>query len=426
MKFLKISIVLISILQSCFSKVEEKPDLKTIKLHSSSIIKMDYNGHVYLNGSIRHFIDTIPLVIQKRNQDRGKNKKILVSGIFLFDTGANGLILDSLYYRNSPMKHLNKDTIRMTGVGSNYQSSIRILESINFDYLGHNFTSDQNFIVDLKQGFGRKIDGVVGWNFFKGKVIEINYKKRYIQIYDANNLSIDSKFRKFPLIIENRNIFLQGTVAVSDNLKIKGNFLLDIGSNGTLNLTSNISEKYNLDSLFEEKVKFISRSVGIGGTSSGFVARVKAVSLDDFELLNPVISISNNISGMLHTEDYVGIIGNKLLERFDLILDLKNKMAYLRPNEDFKLPFSPPRLGFRFTDRTDICDGWIIQSMNIGSNGDKLGLKIGDIITHLNGISVKSIKEAAFKEMISIKNETLDIKIERINRVLHLKLKSYL
>ena len=99
--------------------------------------------------------------------------------------------------------------------------------------------------------------------------------------------------------------------------------------------------------------------------------------------LNDVrIAWSGNSKGSLADDRYAGLVGNELLERFDVIMDFAHWVIYLRPNRNFSAP-QPNYFGIAFTP---MADHWIVNGLLEGGNAEKAGLRRGDRIESINGI----------------------------------------
>ena len=58
-------------------------------------------------------------------------------------------------------------------------------------------------------------------------------------------------------------------------------------------------------------------------------------------------------------------------------------------------------------DRTDICDGWIVNGLYEGGIAQKAGFEIGDIILSINGRPVKDISWKEQREGLGLEGETI-------------------
>ncbi len=108
----------------------------------------------------------------------------------------------------------------------------------------------------------------------------------------------------------------------------------------------------------------------------------------------------------------MGLLGNEILERFDLIIDLVNNILYLKPNDKFANEFDFSKLGFSYVDRSKTQGAWVVSGFIVGSNAEKSGLKIDDRIIEINGKPVKEIDFYSHGKYL-FEKETLLLKIER-------------
>ena len=128
-----------------------------------------------------------------------------------------------------------------------------------------------------------------------------------------------------------------------------------------------------------------------------------------------VMGYSTDSKGALsNREGYIGIIGNQVWERFHVIIDIKNKKLYLKPNDSLNAEFEFNTLGFTFTDRSKTLGCWVVNRIYDGSDAQKAGLKGGDKIIEINGKDVKNIGIAEQAALYKTKSP-LSLKLLRNN-----------
>jgi predicted metalloprotease with PDZ domain len=88
---------------------------------------------------------------------------------------------------------------------------------------------------------------------------------------------------------------------------------------------------------------------------------------------------------------YKGIIGNELLERYNVVLDLRDSLIYLQRNPAYEVPRDGKPWGISFVDRTDICDAWIVSAIRVGGPADEAGVSPGDSVVSINGKPVTGL-----------------------------------
>ncbi len=250
------------------------------------------------------------------------------------------------------------------------------------------FVSDISPIIQLKPIVGDYADGILGIDNLDGKVITIDYLNEQMAFEDQ--LGSTEGFTSIPIRYENRRIYVPLTVAISEGEIIEGEGLMDLGSSGSVELTSWVAQEYALTNI-KPQIRYSTAVGGIGGASSGSDFRAKSASVDGYTLNDIVMGFSNNTGGALASKEYIGIVGNDFWERFDMIIDLPGKRLFLRPNSKFHDPFESPVRGFSCTDRSRSLGYWIVNSLAKDSNAEEAGLRNGDHITAVNGRDVKGI-----------------------------------
>jgi C-terminal processing protease CtpA/Prc len=97
---------------------------------------------------------------------------------------------------------------------------------------------------------------------------------------------------------------------------------------------------------------------------------------------------------LLSGGNYV-IVGNALLEQFDVIFDFERCQMWLRPNKNFNTT-AKYDTGMTLTPKTDC---WVVNGLIEGGNAHKAGVKRGDIITSINGLSPEKVNIRTLKRM---------------------------
>jgi len=315
-----------------------------------------------------------------------------ISGNFLFDTGADELCFDSIYYANNPFRKFKFRQAMVSGIGAGgTQSSIVITDTVNFKF--KNLDNNLAFIpiMSLKPILGDFVDGILGKEYFNNQILEINYFQKYIKLYDNINLINISDYTKINMKKQHNRFFVPSTIKINNAVTIQANLLLDIGSGGSIDITSAIANKYKLPSIIVDKIQYYTKHGGISGHSVSEYFRASSVEIGNYKLDDVIMGYSEDKSGSLSRSDYAGLLGNKILERFDVIIDFMNNDLYLKPNQNYNKLFNFSKLGFAYVDRNATMNAWVVTGFDKGSNAEIAGLKIDDKIISVNNIDIHKI-----------------------------------
>ena len=326
-----------------------------------------------------------------------------IQGNILFDSGASGgLYLDSTFFANNPFRKFNFLNGYLPGAGSGKPQKVNIITD-TVSYKFNNYEKNISFIPIflLKPILGDFADGILGLQYFK--VLEINYLHEYIILHDKINTVNTSEYVKIKMKKENNQFLLPVSIQINNDISINEYFLLDLGSGGSISLTSTTSGKYKLHENITEKVQYFTKYGGVSGESSSCDFRANSIKIGDYKLEDVVMDYSEDKSGSLSNSYYAGLVGNELLEKFDVIIDFVNNDLYLKPNQNFDKPFNFGKRSFGYVDRSITMNAWIVTGLYKNRNAEIAGLKIDDKIISVNGIDIHKIP---YKEQMDFWKKT--------------------
>lgn len=284
---------------------------------------------------------------------------------FLLDSGVDQTILLSLDDKEAVSMH-SVQKIKLKGLGSN--EPIEGLRSSN-NILSYKSLVDRNhdvYIV-LDQSFnfsshiGIPVNGIIGYNFFKNNLVEVNYDKKKIIVYeDANKAR--KKFKKYvtsPITIERNKPYLMANIRIDQEV-IPSKLLVDLGNSDALWIFENQSKNIKIPQInFEDYL-----GKGFSGDINGFRAKIPSVAIQSFRFESPIVAFPDSVSikSVNKVVDRVGSIGGEILKRFNLIFDYPNQSIYFRKSRSFNNPFSYNMSGIELQN-----DGvqWVQETMNL-------------------------------------------------------------
>ena len=306
----------------------------------------------------------------------------------VFDTGSPYACMDSTFLADSGLQYKMIGYGQMGGAGNN-QAKVRVIvDELTYTVDEKEYQSRISPIIQLKPIVGDYADGILGIDNMGGKVVAINYLDEQMGFWDQ--LGDTAGFTSIPIRYENNRIYVPLVVAVREGKTIQGEALMDLGSGGSVSLTSDVAKQYSLNEL-SPLLYYTTLYGGIGGESSGCDFRATNVTIGPFSLDSVTMDFSNNTGGALSRREYIATIGNEIWERFDMMIDLSGERLYLRPNSKFEETFESPIRGFSCTDRSKTLGYWVVNALYTQSNAEKAGLKKGDHVIAVNGRSVKDI-----------------------------------
>lgn len=336
-------------------------------------LPFDYHqGHLYFD--VR-FCDSIPARL-------------------IFDTGAVGLHVDSLWLACSEWSPRRLGQANIWGAGSQRKEVQLILDTLTFDVDTLHWESRMTSVLDLKAIVGRQADGIFGLDYlnrFADSCVLFDLRRGYMRAVNPDTLAAVG-FRRFPLEKQGDFLLVDACVRFDDERMVDGRFLLDMGCGTTLIVNTPAAQKAGLDGYAGRRVHYATIAGGVGGESKTEICRAAAVDFGGETFAMVPVSVSRDKSGYLAGADVEGVIGTKLLERFVFAIDFATPALWLRRTEVCDEPFPYETAGFTIIDRTDICDGWVVTGLF--DNIAPAGLRSGDVVVGWDGEALASLAHA--------------------------------
>lgn len=320
-----------------------------------------------------------------------------VDAHLLVDAAARNLYLDGHYYYGNDFDHENIMPAKITGIGNSSQSVNVIKDTVRFAFGGRDFATRMVPILRLKPIGGDYVDGIVGMRFFDGQALRIDYKSGYIAVADTLDPATVEGFTRLHMSRVDHYYCVPARLEV-DGAVVEGDFIIDTGMPITT-LTSSAAQAHDLGAKIKRKVRYYNLYGGVGGESESHEFLAGSLEVGGARLRGVYMAYSNDDAGVLADGRYVGILGNNVLDRFDVVFDFDAEDLYLRPNASFSDPYVFDRLGFSYVDRSTTMGGWIVTGLTEGSPAERCGLQAEDRITALNGTPVREIPLADQKAL---------------------------
>jgi hypothetical protein len=185
---------------------------------------------------------------------------------------------------------------------------------------------------------GHGTDGRFGWDFFKDKVVELNYDLDIMVIHTVlpKRVPKDKKFTALKIEFFKDLFFVESKIR-QNGITNKDLFLFDIGYQRTVMLDNDLLQEGKFPAEKMDVLKKVIMKGAQGNEIPVITSNLKQLKIGKYLLKNvPVQQLTTNKP--LKDKD-THILGNEVLKRFNLFLDFQNNFVYLKPNHLFHAPY---------------------------------------------------------------------------------------
>ena len=239
---------------------------------------------------------------------------------FVLDCGAVNVInTDAAMELGLKIENLRQQS----GAGSRTaQIGNTIIDTLRF---GGILMTNQNFTTvslnEIRDSLRLKyMDGLIGYEFFRQFIVEVNYPKRIIRVNRPGTKLPEKKFVTIPFTLY-RNQIPKITAELDG---IKGEFIFDTGDRSYLTVFPAFADSIQLRRKYELGDTVVT-GYGIGGAVLAQRLFVKNFAFNELQFNNLETRIPTATTGGFARRDIAGSIGNGLLKDFVIIFNYPGK-----------------------------------------------------------------------------------------------------
>lgn len=337
---------------------------------------------------------------------------------FVLDTGSGGISLDSTTCEYYKLKLEPSDRIVRGIAGMKYVSFARD-HSIHMPGLQvNNLDFHINNYEILSSAYGMRIDGIIGYSFFRRYIVALDYDDQVMRVYTVGTYKypkgghlLKPQFSTLPMQLAN----------VRDGNDLLAKFYLDTGAGLCLLMSDDFAKD---SAVFRKKRKmFLTQAEGLGGKTDMQLSVVKEVRVGPYRFRNVPAYMFSDEFNVTNYPVLGGLIGNDILRRFNVLLNYPMQEIYIKPNKHYLDSFDYSYTGLGFY----LINGAItVTDIIKGSPAEAAGFKHDDIIIGVEGNFSNNIQ--AYKVLMQNARAKLRIVIMRDGKpqIINLRVRSIL
>ena len=338
---------------------------------------------------------------------------------FLLDTGAGVSVLNLTTVQSLGLKASAGGTLH--GAGGNVQSTR--ITGVTFD-VGGALLKDLNVaalpLAQFENVGGRSVDGILGVEFFKRYVVEIDYEARQLAVHEPAGYVYAGRGESLPLNIKNNHPHVRAQLTLPGRAPLEGEFVIDAGASMPVVLLPSFIERNKLRDTLPATFTVYGR--GVGGEIQLPVGRAESVRIGGFTLTQPVAAFPS--AGTFGSEGIAGNIGTAILRRFKVVFDYSRRRLHLEPAKNFSDPFDFDTSGLGLASEGPSFSVLKVSRVLPGTPAAEAGLRQGDEIVAVGGRPAADMRLAGLREHLRRPGLTIQLRVRRGAEELDVELKT--
>jgi predicted aspartyl protease len=263
----------------------------------------------------------------------------------------------------------------------------------------------------LEPIFGRPLEGILGGSFMQHYVVELDFKKDVMRLYEPTEFQYVEGGVALPFSLVNGIPFVELEVSLPNGKSARGSFLIDTGGNMVVHLYKQVAEGAGL---LDKLPTLAETGYGIGGGATRRVAaRGSTLLVGPYRFSRPIVVFSEDTAGLRANPASIGLIGMEVLRRFKVTFDYSRKRMYLEPNGSFNEPFVYDASGLRLRASRPSFSPPSVSGVLDSSPALEAGIERGDVLLQIDGRSTSGVSLEAIRALLKQPGKTHKLTLAR-------------
>lgn len=261
----------------------------------------------------------------------------------------------------------------------------------------------------IENSLGRPMDGILGAEFFKRYVVELDYEKKEITLYEPADFIYSGRGESLPLTFYHNHPYVRAKVSLPGIKPVEGEFVIDAGSNFPIILLPSFIERNNLRDSLPPTITTFGR--GVGGEIRMPIGRANALELGTLKLERLVTAFPSN--GWFGEPKKAGNIGSAVLRRFKVIFDYSRDRMILEPNKFFSETFEHDMSGLSLITEGPAFKVVRVNRVLAQSPAEEAGIKQNDEIVSVNNRPASEFNLVTLREVLRQPGKLFSLQLKR-------------
>jgi aspartyl protease/PDZ domain-containing protein len=334
---------------------------------------------------------------------------------FLFDSGAGGTLIAKYVADSLGLKEAL--TRRNVGVAGTHK--VGVVKGVALSVGGKDVGNITLLTTDTpleEMDDGRKIHGIIGYPILSRFVVNINYSEHQLQLYNKSSFTYSGRGQTLPIDIDLNLPIADVKITMYNGVSFNGRFLVDTGARSDIIISAPTVLKYDMAENIGQYYT-VRRQLGSSQRRSKIrYGRLASIQFAGYEFHGTPVALSSDNKGILSRNTINGILGNRILQRFNLIFDYSRRVIYLEPSIYIGNEHEVNTSGFDIV----FVDGKpFVKNLIDRSPADIAGIRNDDEIISINSQLVENLSAEEIRSTFLKSDEKLEIVIKRGKKFLY-------
>ncbi|HVB55905.1 MAG TPA: PDZ domain-containing protein [Candidatus Acidoferrales bacterium] len=258
---------------------------------------------------------------------------------------------------------------------------------------------------------GRAYEGTLGRDFFERVVVEIDYARRTVRLYDPAVYKYSGQGAVFPLIFSGSAPVVQAKFSVPKGKDLKADFLVNTALDASTVVFDRYAEAHHIFSGHFKTIPDVNHPPDSG--EPAVIGRLKEFQLDRYTVEDSLATFTQRAMPQSSGAGVAGEIGGGMLRRFTVVLDYPHKKIMLESNIHLAEEDEEDKSGISVVAKGDRLKTFEIVQVQPGTPAAEAGIQKGDVIAGVDTDAAADLTLAEIRELFRQVGHKYNLLIQR-------------
>lgn len=225
---------------------------------------------------------------------------------------------------------------------------------------------------------GRPYEGTIGNDVFSSVVMELDYGRQSVRMYDPAAYKYSGAAKSLPLTFRDGIPLVRAKINVGGKNSGEALFVLNTSLDASLIVWDKFAQAHHLLRSHLKTIPVAPGELGVGGNA--VLARLEDIQIGPYKIEGPIAAFAQGQLPGDGNAQIAGEIGAGILRRFTVIFDYVHQTVILDPNSEFRSDDREDMSGISVAASGSNWKTFEVTQVRSGTPGSDAGVQKGDII----------------------------------------------
>jgi PDZ domain len=270
--------------------------------------------------------------------------------------------------------------------------------------------------ADFGARVGRAYEGTIGNDVFSNAVVELEYGRQTVRMYDPAAFQYRGGGKSFPLTMRDGMPAVKAKVTVAGHKSGEVLFVINTALDVPLVISDHFAQQHHFFSSHMKTVPVAPGELGIGGNA--VMARIEDFQIGPYQVEGPLAAFAQGKLSSADDSQVAGEIGGGMLRRFTVTLDYARQVAIFDSNSEIRTDDHEDMSGISVAASGPNLKTFEVTQVRPGSPAADAGVRKGDVIAGVDDEAAADMTLSALRTLFRQVGHKYKLLVERDGKTL--------